>query len=96
LVSIKAMMFICWRCTSSAVIAAQKPPPADLAEPRLDLLGGELGGERLHELLVFRAYGKEKTFIRWSRSARTTLSQYIAMKGRLPPRKRRRAENRNH
>jgi hypothetical protein len=31
----------------------------DLAEPRLDLLSFELGGERLNELLVFRAVGKK-------------------------------------
>ena len=54
----------------------------DLAETRLDLLSFELVGERLDELLVFRAVGKKDFHtvapIRWTR-----LSLWIAMKGRL-------------
>jgi hypothetical protein len=66
----------------------------DLAKPRLNLLSFELGSERLHEVLVFRAVGKKDFHpvapLRWAR-----LSLHIAIKGRLPDRKRRRTENRN-
>ena len=60
-------------------------------------LAGRIQQSRVpDELLVFRAVGKKDFHtirvapIRWA-----TLSLWIAMKGRLPPRKRRRAENRN-
>jgi len=62
----------------------------DLAEPRIDLLGFEFGGERLHELLVFRAVGKKHFH-----SVVDPLGDIIAIrhdKGKTSPRKQRSAE----